>query len=378
MISASQTSCIPNVPEDIKVSWEKIPSIPPAEGKSKQFGLAGPTSGVHGNYMMVAGGANFEDGLPWKGGTKQYHDVIYLLKKDSEGKFWWNQSSEKLPCPMAYPSCLSLSQGVLAIGGEDVKGSITDVNLFTFDDGIIKRESLTKLPEALSSAGATNIGNTIYIEGGITNTAVSASFYRFDMENKAAGWQKLPDLPVAMSHSVVVSQSDGTETCVYVIGGRNKTTEIHTFLSAVWKYSPASSSWTKVSDISTGDGQKFGLSAGTGVAFGDSRIILFGGDKGIYFNQTERFNNAIDKATDEQEKNKIWVQKDSLLTNHPGFSKDILCFDTKSGNWSCLGEISGESPATTVAFFWNNTVIIPSGEVRPGIRTPEVLAADLE
>ena len=37
-----------------------------------------------------------------------------------------------------------------------------------------------------------------------------------------------------------------------------------------------------------------------------------------------------------------------------------------------------ESPATTVAFEWKGKYIIPSGEIRPGVRTDKVIMLDMK
>ncbi len=97
---------------------EELPPIPPVEGKLVQPGLAGPLAGVCGDYLMVAGGANFEEEMPWRGGAKSYHDEIFLLKQEGKGDFVWTQAAERLPFPMAYPASLTTDRGILCIGGK--------------------------------------------------------------------------------------------------------------------------------------------------------------------------------------------------------------------------------------------------------------------
>lgn len=376
MVAVLQNACISTSPEKLTLKSVSFPELPPALGDSVQPGLAGPVAGAHGNFVLVAGGANFENGLPWRGGQKKYHDEIFLMEKTAPGKFDWKQSTERLPFPMAYPACLSTENGVLAIGGETEKGPIADVSFFTFQNGSVKRTNLPVLPVAASSAGAALIDSTVFVAGGLTSEGATSAFYSLDLNQPEKGWRVLPEMPVELSHAVVVSQSDSTETCVYVIGGRNKTSEVSTFLSLVWKYQPSKQKWTNEGDIISG-GKSLGLSAGTGVAVGEEYILLLGGDPGIYFNRTERMNAALEKVSGE-EKQKLWNEKDVLLSNHPGFSKDILAFNTRSKVWTKIDQISGDSPVTTSVFLWNGTIVIPSGEVRPGIRTSKVLGFDIE
>lgn len=377
MVAVLQNACISTSPEKLILKSVSFPELPPALGDSVQPGLAGPVAGAHGNFVLVAGGANFENGLPWRGGQKKYHDEIFLMEKTASGKFDWKQSTERLPFPMAYPACLSTENGVLAIGGETEKGPIADVSLFSFQNGSVKRTNLPVLPVATSSAGAAFVDSTVFVAGGLTSEGATSAFYSLDLNQPEKGWRVLPEMPVALSHAVVVSQSDSTETCIYVIGGRNKTSEVSTFLSSVWKYQPSKQKWTNEGDIIS-EGKSLGLSAGTGVAAGEEHILLLGGDPGIFFNRTERLNNAIEKTSEEDEKQKLWQEKDEMLSNHPGFSKDILAFNTRSKTWFKIDQISGESPVTTTAFVWNGAIVIPSGEVRPGIRTPKVIGFNIE
>jgi len=369
-------SCISSVPERVSLQPAKFPAICPASGDSVQPGLAGPVCGAHGNFVLVAGGANFENGLPWRGGKKVYHDEIYLMEKTGSDEFAWKQSTVKLPFPMAYPACVSTQEGVLSIGGEDQNGPVNRVFLFAFQNGSIQIEALPELPQSISSAGAALIGSAVFVAGGLTLQGATTAFYTINLQNKTNGWRVLPELPLALSHAVVVSQSDGEEDCIYVIGGRNKTAEVSTFYSAVWKFKPSVQKWIQEGDILS-EGKKPGLSAGTGIAAGSEHILLFGGDPGIFFNRTERLNNAIEKALGEEEKQRLWKEKDVMLSNHPEFSKDILSFNTRSKNWEKIGNLTEESPATTSAFLWGELVVIPSGEVRPGVRTPNVIGLEI-
>ena len=51
-------------PSEVKVVWESLDPLPAARGDDTQPGLAGPFAGVHNEVVIVAGGANFPDGVP--------------------------------------------------------------------------------------------------------------------------------------------------------------------------------------------------------------------------------------------------------------------------------------------------------------------------
>ena len=68
------------------LGWSTLPPMPPASGKIKQAGLAGPFAGIHQGAMLVAGGANFPNRSSWLGGKKIWWDDVYVLEKDATGK----------------------------------------------------------------------------------------------------------------------------------------------------------------------------------------------------------------------------------------------------------------------------------------------------
>ncbi len=64
-------------------------------------------------------------------------------------------------------------------------------------------------------------------------------------------------------------------------------------------------------------------------------------------------------------------------SEHPGFPRDILSYHPRQNTWSSLGE-SPLSVATAPVVVWHDMPIILNGEVKPGKRTPEVWAADVQ
>jgi cyclically-permuted mutarotase family protein len=354
------------------MDWKSSPPIPPRSGMALQYGLAGPLSGADGNYLLVAGGANFESGMPWRGGPKTYHDEIFLLKDHADGSLSWEISKTKLSSPIAYSACVTTGNGFVSIGGENENGPVSNVTHYTFSDGNIRIVPLPDLPEGVSSPGATQLGNQIFVAGGLNKNGATNAFYSLSLSHSESGWEVLPALPVKLSHAVVASQNSGNGRAIFVIGGRNKAGELTSFLSSVFRYSATEGQWTKVSDIVI-NGQVAGLSAGTGLAEGNDRILLFGGDRGVLFNQTERLNLQIEAATNAVRKDSLLQIKEAFLAHHPGFSNQVLSYNITTGKWSEIGTLPFEPPVTTVALTWKGKIVIPSGEIRPGVRSDRVI-----
>jgi N-acetylneuraminic acid mutarotase len=67
--------------------------------------------------------------------------------------------------------------------------------------------------------------------------------------------------------------------------------------------------------------------------------------------------------------------KNKLQVNHPGFGRAVWRYDLKSDEWKRMGDLPSNGPVTTTAVVWGDMIILPSGEVKAGVRTPEILVA---
>jgi SSS family transporter len=65
---------------------------------------------------------------------------------------------------------------------------------------------------------------------------------------------------------------------------------------------------------------------------------------------------------------------------HPGFPASILSYNIVTDQWTEVGRLplAGTfAPVTTPVVFWDDKVIIPTGEIKPGVRSPQVLIAEI-
>lgn len=353
-------------PADDHIRWSAPAQLPLPAGASAQPGLAGAAAGVHQQVLLIAGGANFPGGMPWEGGKKQYYGNVYTLHKNMQ----WAAAPAKLPFAFAYAASVGTPDGLLCIGGEDEHGARSSVFLLQWDAAAkkVRVKNMPPLPEPLTNTSAAIDGNTVYVAGGENASATTHAFYSLDL-TPGSKWQPLPPLPQAVSHAVTVAQSNGSHTCIYVAGGRTKNASgISTLHNTAWQYDPGLREWKKLQNIPSP-----AISAGSGIASGATYILLFGGDKGDVFTQIESYNARIAQAGTEDEKQPLRAAKLALLTGHEGFSKDVLLYNTVTDTWTRIGEIPFATPVTTTAVKWGDDIIIPSGEIKPGVRTPQIL-----
>ena len=59
------------------------------------------------------------------------------------------------------------------------------------------------------------------------------------------------------------------------------------------------------------------------------------------------------------------------LSECPTFPLDVLAYDTNRNRWTRAGQMPA-AVVTTKAVRWGDLIVIPSGEIRPGIRTRQV------
>lgn len=362
-----------------QIDWSAVASLPGPVGGGANPGVAGAFAGWHQGALLIAGGANFPAGMPWEGGRKAYQDRIYVLQKKGEKYQWIEARNPYLNQKMAYGASVSVPAGIVCIGGESEAGTSRNAFLMQWDDAVkqVLFTTLPDLPMPLANAAATAIGQMVYVAGGENAGKPSNGFFALDLAAANPQWQTLPALPVALSHAVAVAQNDGKATAVYVLGGRSATasgvSELH---GTTFRYDPASRQWQQRAGISDG-GIPTTLSAGTGLASGSSYIVLFGGDNGKVFHEIETFNARIAAATTDAEKQMLQAEKLPLLLQHDGFSKNIYLYNTITDTWTKTGEMPAGAQVTTTAVKAGSDIIIPSGEVRPGVRTPVVMRGSM-
>ena len=365
---------------EISVKWNVAAVLPPSEGQQKSLGFAGPINGVSNNVLIIAGGANFPNGLPWEGGRKYYSNEIYILQKEGD-QFIWNKKVKKsLPAPIAYCGSTSTDIGIVYVGGENESGISKKswlINWNSEDENIVIKP-LPDLPLALTNVALTHVDNVVFAAGGDETKCSSKSFFSLDLDNENAVWTILPDLPIALANATLIAQKDGTEKNIYLIGGRTKTasgiSELH---HTTFAFDPDKNEWKKCADIS--DGKNISnLSAAAGIAIGKNYILIIGGDNGTVFHRIETYISKISKASSEGEKEKLTTEKNALSIHHNGFYKGLLLYNTIENKWTKIGGYPFPAQVTTTAVKWGNDIVVSNGEIKPGIRTPKVIVGCVE
>lgn len=317
--------------------WKHLPDLP------DKLGVAGAFAGVSNGSLVVAGGANFPDKMPWEGGTKKWHNTIWALDKP-DGQ--WREAG-KLLRPLGYGVSATTGKGIVCVGGSDIERHYAEAFLLSVKDGKAKTEKLAPLPVALANSCGALVGNVLYVVGGNEKPGETECVNRafaLDLTDVTSGWREIEPLAGKPRFLCAAAADDGV---LWIVGGATleKNAEgkmARVFLKETWAYR-AGSGWSRHADM-----MKPAVAAPTPAPVIGGRLLVLTGDDGSRwgFQPPER---------------------------HPGFPNSIQSFAIEEDVWSPGGELPA-GRAVLPCVRWRKQIVIINGEQRPGVRTPEVLS----
>ncbi len=317
--------------------WKKLEPIP------NSIGVAGSFAGVDGSVLIVAGGANFPGKKPWEGGAKVWHNAVSILPSPRDR---W-RAVGTLVSPLGYGVALSHPRGLLCLGGSSSTEHHRDVFFLHWTGSRLETEKVPSLPERRATMAGVLIGDKVYIFGGTDTpnaTSAKATLFALDLAEKKPEWRELEPLPAAGRILSTAGTYDGS---LYIFGGvalqQNVDGKpVRQWLRDAWRYTPGRG-WGRLIDL-----PRPTVAAPAPVPLIGGRLLLLGSDDGS--------------------------KELRLPSEHPGFSRAILAYDPLKDVWEKDGNVP-QTQVTTSAVVWGNRWVIPSGEIRPGIRSPEVWSA---
>lgn len=346
--------------------WGELSQIP------DPFGVAGPFVGVSGGKLVVAGGANFAEGRrPWNGGVKTWRDAVFVLD-DPAGH--WRACETRLPRPLGYGVSITAPEGVWCIGGSDRERHYADVFLLQVDGGEIRFVPQPSLPVPLANSCGALVGSKLVVAGGIESpTSTRAVKHVFVLDTAALPekrqWKSIASWP---GSGRMLATAGATENDFYLFGGvelkadaNGAPERIKPFLSEAWRLSlddTGGGTWARMADLPA---PRAACPTPAPLVVGN-RLLLISGDDG-----------TLTAAEEDR---------------HTGFPAAVLSYDIAADRWRSQTPIlrwNGTDPATkpeecvwppvtTGAAIWQGLIVVPSGEIRPGVRTRRVLTAGEE
>ena len=334
--------------------WSQVSAITATDGYEK--GVSAPFIGMLDGRVIVAGGCNFPETPASEGGAKRYYADIFAL--DTSGFSW--RKVGMLPQGLAYGACVSVPQGIVCAGGTDSLGRPTDGVYLLTSDGL---KTLASLPEPLDNCAGAYWDGRFYVVG-------AQAFYIYDCTTGL--WQPGPLWPGAERRvqSVLVAQAGR----VWLFGGYDPAgPEFVT--PGGYAFNPEMNDWETVAGPVDSAGGPLLAAGGTGVAWGEDSIVCFGGVNAAVF--TEALQRGRTLAA-EPENDSLRAAQRTYMEHDPAwyrFNDRVLVYNTTTGRWSVSPESAPQSAragAAAVALPDEEGVVLFNGELKPGVRTPEV------
>jgi N-acetylneuraminic acid mutarotase len=317
-------------------TWHELTPLPDKEG------FAGSFAGVSHGVLLVAGGANFPEKKPWEGGEKIWYDHIFALQ---EPRSAWKQVG-RLPRPLGYGVSVSHGESVICVGGSDARGHRSEAFRLEYRAGQVVVTDMPPLPVTLANMAGALVGDCLYIAGGQetpTAAAASAALWRLDLAEQEPRWQRLAPLP---GDGRMLSAAASARGSFWLFGGvtlvpGNEGQPVRRYLREAYCFEPQQG-WRKLADLPTPV-----AAAPSPAPSEQGHMMLLGGDDG----------------------SQVGVPHDV----HRGFQNTVLRYDTKSDTWG-VAETLPAPRVTAPCVAWRNLWVVPSGEMRPGVRSPQVWA----
>lgn len=364
-LSQAVTAAWAEADDTSPLQWGELAPLPDV------VGFAGPFAGVSNGALIVAGGANFPGGRPWDEHPKVWHDRVFVLD-DPDGA--WTVVPTRLPRPVAYGVALTWNDAVVCVGGGDADehGAACFTMRSTGTDVAI--EALPSLPTPVAFFCGALLDDVVFVFGGIDRPNATSCLHRafaLDLAVPAGerAWVEIDPWPGPARYLAVAGAQGGS---VYLVGGiglepdaEGAPSRIKPFHRDAYRYTPGPNrvdgAWVRVNDLPS----PIAAAPTPALALGDAHLLVLGGDDGS-------------------------LAGGALRDDHPGFAGDVLAYHTITDTWVRRGGVPRElgpdpagdpgagtwPPVTTPIVRWGGRFVLPSGEIRPGVRTSRVLVAD--
>lgn len=309
-------------------------------------GVSAMFAGEIDNQLIIAGGANFPETPAAEGGTKVYYNDIFLLQDST-----WHKAG-KLTVRTAYGMSASVGNAIVMIGGANADGSLSSVNRLT----VVSADSVTvspmpSLPYPLQEGAAAVVGKNIYILGGLSDGKAMSDILMLDTALPDSGWVKVATMPEPLAQPIASVSGDK----IYFWGGYNKVQNRSSFKG--YKFDPTT---RQVKEIATHP-QGGTFTGATAITVAHGEVLIFGGV------DRQTFDNAL----------KLPKEKTAEYLSQPvenyKFQRSVWYYMPDYNYWFFSERDERFARAGAMAVRTDNGTYLIGGEIKPGVRTPEIL-----
>ncbi|HEY9544230.1 cyclically-permuted mutarotase family protein [Prevotella sp.] len=309
-------------------------------------GVSACFAGTANGFLLMAGGCNFPETPAAEGGKKRYYKGIYAASLADNTDLQWKQIGS-LPHECAYGVSIQLDNGLLCVGGNNHDSSLTDAFILSVNDGKAVLQQLPSLPFAMDNFTGCRRGNEIIVTNG-------KDICTLNLCHPEEGWSLIPIAGGTVLGQPVCGSAQGS---FYLWGGctAKKPEQPTTLHIDGDRFTDLTVGSTPVESPFDYDGNAIYLGGATAINLSADTIVAIGGvNKDIFL---DAVNNP----------------KPGYMT-HPiewyRFNPYISVFT--EGRWHIAGKSQVTARAGAALAVFGNYIYIIGGELKPGIRTPEI------
>ena len=329
----------------------------PTEEQGFDKGVSACYCGVINGYLYIAGGCNFPDKPVAKGGKKRFYKAIYAAKLNAgSDRLEWKTIGQ-MPQPAAYGVSVTYENSLIFVGGNNETGGLTTAIRLRPTATGMQQETLPSLPHALDNMAGAVVGHILYVVGGNCAGVATQKVWSLDLKNTAKeGWKEEPSIPGIARVQPIAATLEGGLLGVW--GGFAPKTDSKAAQLAMngASYNAGCGTWTALPAPTDAIGEEVFTGGATAIATPQKGVVVVGGvNKDVFL-------AAINKLPE------------GYLLHEPEwyrFNSRVLCY--RDGAWTQLLQHPSVARAGCALAYWDGWVYIVGGELKPGIRTPEIV-----
>lgn len=329
----------------------------PTEEQGFDKGVSACYCGVINGYLYIAGGCNFPDKPVAEGGKKRFYKAIYAAKLNAEGNRLEWKTVGQMPQPAAYGVSITYENSLIFVGGNNETGGLTTAIRLRPTATGMQQETLPSLPHALDNMAGAVVGHILYVVGGNCEGVATQKVWSLDLKNTAKeGWKEEPSIPGIARVQPIAAALAGDLLGVW--GGFAPKTDSKVAQLAMngASYNAGCGTWTALPVPTDALGEEVFTGGATAIATPQKGVVVVGGvNKDVFL-------AAINKLPE------------GYLLHEPEwyrFNSRVLCY--RDGTWTQLLQHPSVARAGCALAYWDGWVYVVGGELKPGIRTPEIV-----
>ena len=329
----------------------------PTEEQGFDKGVSACYCGVINGYLYIAGGCNFPDKPVAEGGKKRFYKAIYAAKLNAEGNRLEWKTVGQMPQPAAYGVSVTYENSLIFVGGNNETGGLTTAIRLRPTATGMQQEALPSLPHALDNMAGAVVGHILYVVGGNCEGVATQKVWSLDLKNTAKeGWKEEPSIPGIARVQPIAAALAGDLLGVW--GGFAPKTDSKAAQLAMngASYNAGCGTWTALPVPTDALGEEVFTGGATAITTPQKGVVVVGGvNKDVFL-------AAINKLPE------------GYLLHEPEwyrFNSRVLCY--RDGTWTQLLQHPSVARAGCALAYWDGWVYVVGGELKPGIRTPEIV-----